>query len=113
MIVRNCDMRTFFGRCGDKKIACYGIGHDFARILKNHKEYPWAERTGLLVDNDLGKQDTDFMIGERNYKITDLEGLLREDLSNIVILISCSYYAEILQQLNAMSALDKTECYIY
>lgn len=113
MIVKNCNMRTFFERCGNKKIVCYGIGYDFERILKNHGEYPWTEKVRLLVDNDPKKKDTDFRIGEQKYEITDLEGLLREDLSTIVILISCSYYAEILQQLNAISRLDQTECYIY
>lgn len=113
MIIRNCDMRTFFKRCGDKKIVCYGIGSDFQRMLKNHKKYPWAEKTGMLVDNDPEKTGMDFGVEERKYVIRDLGGLLRGDLSEIVVLISCSYYAEILQQLNAISELDRTECYIY
>lgn len=113
MIVKNCDMKTFFVRCRKKKIVCYGIGHDFDRILKNHREYPWAERIGMLVDNDPEKTGMHLSVEEQTYKIMDLEGLLHEDLSNIVVFISCSYYAEILYQLNAISKFDKVECYIY
>lgn len=113
MIVKNCDMRTFFDRCRDKKIVCYGIGHDFGRILKNYGEYPWVEKTEMLVDNSPSKRGTDFRIKDRSYKIKNLEEFLQEDLSDVVILISCSYFAEILQQLNEIVILDGIECYIY
>lgn len=106
-------MRTFFERCGNKKIVCYGIGHDFSRILKNYEEYPWAEKIGVLVDNSPSKRGIDFRIGNHGYKIKNLEELLREDLSDSVILIACSYYMEILQQLNEITILEEIECYIY
>lgn len=113
MIVKNCDMKTFFCRCEGKRIVCYGIGRDLDRMLKNHWEYPWKEKIGMLVDNDPQKTGTDVEVAGQHHAIRDLNGMLQGDLTEIVILITCSYFAEILDQLNMIPELDAVECYIY
>lgn len=113
MILRNCDMKTLFERCRDKKIVCYGIGHDFDMILKNYARYPWNEKVEYLVDNSPAKWETTYQIGSRQHKIMSLEQLLQEDVSKLVIFISCSYFAEIVEQLNTIEKLNNVECYIY
>lgn len=113
MIVRNCNMRTFFERCGNRRIACFGIGRDFGRMLENHGEYPWAEKTGMLVDNSPEKTGTDYTACGRTFVIRDPSGLLQGDPRELLVLVTCSRFAEILQQLDAMPELDGTECYIY
>lgn len=113
MILRNCNMRTFFERCGSKKIICYGIGVDFEKIMKNFSEYPWDNKIGGLVDNSSSKHGKEYQIGARIHRIMNLDDLLKEDLSNLIIFISCSFWGEIIDQLNAVSKLDQVECYIY
>lgn len=113
MVIRNCDMKNFFAKCQGKKIVCYGIGHDFDMILKNYARYPWNENVEYLVDNSLAKWGTTYQIANRQYKIMSLEQLLQEDVSHLVILVSCSFFAEIVEQLNRIEKLSNVECYIY
>lgn len=113
MILRNSNMKSFFEMHQNKKIVCYGIGADFDRILKNFSEYPWGERIGYLVDNSPSKWGNIQLVDGYNHKVISLEAFLKEDVSNTVILITCSFYAEIIEQLNAISKLDLVECYIY
>lgn len=113
MILKNCNMKTFFQRCENKKIVYFGIGSEFERALKNYAGYPWEKKAGFLVDNSQEKTGTEFIIGQHSYKILDLQGLIQENLSNCVMLITCSYYAEIVEQLNSISKFDHIDCYIY
>lgn len=113
MILRNSNMKSFFEMHQKKKIVCYGIGADFDRILKNFAEYPWGERIGYLVDNSPTKWGKTLTINGCNHKVISLDDLLKEDISNTVVLITCSFYAEIIEQLNVISKLDLIECYIY
>lgn len=113
MILRNDSMKIFFEKCHGKKIVCYGIGHDFDMILKNYARYPWNEKVEYLVDNSPTKWGTAYEIGSRQYTIISLEQLLQEDTSNIVIFVSCSYFAEIVEQLNNIEKLSNVECYLY
>lgn len=113
MVLRNCDMKIFSARCAGKKIACYGIGSDFERILKNYGGYPWTERVSYLVDNDPARRGRAYRLGDRVCSILNLEDLLKEERSDLVIFITCSYYAQIVEQLNAVSELNQAECYIF
>jgi len=113
MIIKNCNMKEFFERCWSKKIVCYGIGLEFEQMLKNYPQYPWEEKVGYLVDNNAKKWGKEYRIGNRIYEIQGLNQLLQEEVSEMMILISCSFYAEIIEQLQAVEELGQVECYIY
>ena len=113
MIIKNCSIKTFFERCSNRDIACYGIGYDLGIMLKNYGEYPWSDRVKYLVDNSSAKWGTEYQLGDRSYEITNLEQLRKQNTSALVILITCSFYAEIIDQLNQIPELDEVECYVY
>ncbi|MCI8512369.1 MAG: hypothetical protein HFE83_10330 [Lachnospiraceae bacterium] len=115
MILKNCDMKAFSERCRGKKLACFGIGFDFEKILKNYRGYAWMRQIAYLLDNSPSKAGTKKEIAGRVYEVESLERFLATNpaCSGLVILITCSHWAEIVEQLNALEAFGGTECYIY
>lgn len=113
MILKKCDMKTFSMASKGKKIACYGIGSDFERIIKNYAGYEWISSIAYLVDNSPNKQGQSKEIGRRRFTIKSLEDLLKTDLKDTIIFITCAAYYEIIEQLNQVFALDHTECYMF
>lgn len=114
MILRNCNLRTFSERCRGKTLVCYGIGFEFEQMLKNYAGYPWVNAIESLADNSPSKWETDFDIQGRRYQIQRPEQMFADnDVSDMVILITCSYWADIVEQLNSVKKLANAECYIY
>lgn len=113
MILKKCDMKTFSLRTAGKRIACYGIGAEFERIIKNYEDYGWVDTIAYLVDNGKDKQGKIRTIKDRGYAICSLNQLLTADLKDLVIFITCTAYYEIVEQLNKLSLLDRTECYLF
>lgn len=113
MKLRNCDMKTFFSRCADKKIACYGIGSVFYNFINNYAQCPWNEKIAYLVDSNPERFGEEILLGSRMLSIMNLDALLEEDTSDFVLLITCGFFAELVKQLNKIPQLAQTECYIY
>lgn len=112
MILRNCNMKVFSERCDGKKIACYGIGGEFDRIIKAYCDYEWVKRIEYLVDGDETKQGNCITINEKEYGIKSLTSIINNISDDTVIMITSMAYYEIVNMLNEISAFDKTECYL-
>ncbi len=113
MVLKNCDMRSFSGACTGKKIACYGIGGEFLRIMNNYAEYAWVANIMWLVDGDVHKAGQRHRVGKRVLETVCLGDFLKQDLKDAVIFITCTAFGEAVEQLNALRELDDVDCYLF
>ena len=113
MILRKCDMKTFSVRCKGKRLVCYGIGEEFNRIIENYKGYAWESAITYLLDGNANREGEEKRINGIDYKILSLETFLGMDISDCMILITCTAYADVVKYLNQISRLDQIECYLF
>lgn len=113
MILRKCDMQTFSEYCRNKKIVCYGIGGEFERIIKNYDTYAWEDRICWLVDSNPKRVGQAVRIKGKSITISSLEQFLDQDLTDVVLFITCLAYAEVVEQLNQIPLLDQMECFLF
>lgn len=113
MILRKCDMKTFSERCSGKKLACYGIGGEFDRIIKNYKGYKWEAALTYLVDGNADRRGNKKIVNETEYEMVSLDDFVKMDLSDVILLITCTAYAEVVERLEQIAALDSLECYLF
>lgn len=113
MNLKRCDMQTFSSVCKGKKLACYGIGGEFQRILKNYQGYGWVNDICYLVDSNPLRNGEKMIVNDREYMIFSLEHFLQEDLKDVIMFVTCTAYIEVVKSLNAIGRLDNMECYLF
>lgn len=113
MLLRNCDIRTFFERSEKKGIVCIGVGEAFYRFIKMYEEYPWSDRVVALLDNSPGKCGHEVNVYGKKFLVKKANEFIKNCPSNIMVLITCSFFEEIIDQLNEETNLDNIEVYIY
>lgn len=106
-------MRTFSERCKGKKLVCYGIGHEFEKIIKNYEGYDWINTISFLVDSNTLKQGQLKKVGEKEFEILSLAKLLHSDMKDVILLITSVMFGEIYERLHKIRELENVECYIY
>lgn len=111
MILKRCNMKSFDNICDGKKLVCYGIGGEFERIVENYSDYKWIDSIVYLVDGNDTKRGTEKIVNGIEHTILSLDEFLKRELSNIIILITCTAFEEVIEKLNKISQLDKIECY--
>lgn len=113
MILKNCDMESLHNKIKNNTLVCFGVGTDLKQLIRDYQSYNWQEKIFALIDNDVKKHKQIIKIKEKEFVIEPVEKLLIKRSKDMVILITCSYYYEIVKQLNNIKELDETECYIY
>ncbi len=113
MILKKCDMQTFSARCAGKRLACYGIGVEFEKVILNYGGYDWVKSISFLLDSDKRKQGQLKKVAGKELEIISLESLLQKDLDDVVLLITSRMFEEICEKLNKIRKLDGIECYLY
>lgn len=113
MILRNCDLRTFSDRCKGKKIACYGIGKEFDRIIKSYSDYEWVDNIEFLVDGNVNREGEVIRIKERNFLLMSIQTFQKIAADNVILFIACMAYSEIIKELNRIPQFDNTQCYLF
>ncbi len=113
MILKNCDMNTFSDVSKGKKIACYGIGGEFCRIMDNYAGYAWMDRITWLVDGNLEKAGEKHRAGDRTLEVICPEDLRKQDLKDAVIFVTCLSFEDVVRRLDRFHELDQAECYLF
>lgn len=112
MVLKNCSMLTFAERCSNKKIACYGIGGEFERIIKAYLSYKWIDSIAYLIDGSEKKQGTSIKINEKEFNVCSLASI-KSISKDTIILITCTSYYEVYNFLQTIEELANCECYIF
>lgn len=113
MILKNCDMYTLSNETKNREIVCYGIGEEFHSMINNYEEYPWCENIKYLVDGDSKKKGIEKTVKGNKLRIYSLEEFLAVANDNMIIIVTCGAFKEIVTHLNTIPKLDKVVCYIY
>ena len=113
MILKKCDMQTFSTRCEGKKLACYGVGNEFEKIIKNYEGYEWIESIFFLIDSNKTKHGQIKRVKEKSIPIISIEDFLDNDLRDAIILITSTAFGEIYEQLEQIQDLKNVDCYLY
>lgn len=113
MILRNCDMKSFVKRCEGKKLICYGIGKEFQRMLKGYQDYGWIDNIVFLADGNPAREGENVFIRDKKYLIHTQDAMRRNITGEMILMITCMGYAEVIKELDCISELDCTECYLF
>lgn len=114
MILKNLSVNNFIKNIisSEKELILFGSGvlaNVFIRyLIKNYKEI----RIKYLLDNDINKQGQKTKIYDFNIEIKNPEVLADINNDNIIILITSSYYYDIIKQLDSYDNLKTNECYV-
>jgi hypothetical protein len=106
---QNDDLQTVLNT--GKKLVCFGAGRMLQNICTEHREKDFAGKIYRLLDN----KATSFVWERNNYPVYSLRQFLAEekDLEQVTLLITCSAYLEVFEQLRRVPQMKNIDCYIY
>lgn len=115
MILKNASIHEFsdYIKENHKKLILFGAG----TLLQSWIPYMLRSRglvdhVELVIDNAQEKQGIQIEISDRSFAVHDVPYMRRRLSDQMVILITSSYFAAMIQQLDAMEDLNGTECYV-
>ena len=115
MILRNAPFAQFgpYIRQNNKKLVLFGAGTLLTGWVQYLLEqYKITENVVNIIDNSLSKQGRRININGGQFIIDAPEKMITKITENTVILITGSYFAAMIEQLDQIRELDQTECYI-
>lgn len=115
MILKNATIEKFseYIKTNQKRLVLFGAG----TLLKSWiayvlEEFNLIDSVEMVADNDSDKWETSISICGRSYTVQRIERISGHVAANTVILITSSYFAAMVEQLDEMHELDCTQCYI-
>lgn len=111
MITKN-GFEQFLADCKDKKLVAFGASVFLQIITMNYKELNLENTISYIVDNNIEKDGTKYDLQGISIEVHSLQYLLKDDLSNIILLITAECFAyEIYNQLVEINSLQNVICY--
>lgn len=111
MHLKNGTIDEFINDIGQKQLVCVGAGQALINFLSRYSQAKLHKRVKCIADNDETKEGQDLTVLDSSIPIVSVKKMLGMD--NIVVMISCTQYADIYNQLNSYEELKDTLCYIY
>lgn len=115
MILKNASVQEFakYIKKKDKKLILFGAG----TLLQSWIPYllescGLGDRVELVIDNAREKQGSQIEIGERTLAVSHVESMRQKLSDRWVILITSSYFAAMIEQLDSLKELNDTECFV-
>lgn len=115
MILKNSDFDSFASeiKLANKKIICFGAGTILSTWMPYIcKTYDLYQELICCVDNDTRKIGQKINVGNKKLIICSVETLLEYESKDFVILITSSYFADIIEQLDKFPELRTVCCYV-
>lgn len=112
MKLKNSSVDDFLENVNSRKIIFFGKGIMIHSMINTYENFDWKKNVMCIVDNDK------YLWGSREkikgYDIpVESPDIFKGNLENIVIVITSVRYFEIIEQLDKISELKNTECYMY
>lgn len=115
MILKNASVHEFaeYIKKNEKKLILFGAG----TLLQSWIPYMLKscgleDRVELVIDNDREKQGGLIEINGRSFAVHDVCHMRQRLSERLVILITSSYFAAMIRQLDSLEELTGTECYV-
>lgn len=114
MHLKNCDRAEFIKRIQDKRLICFGAGSLILETEFEVQTIPQLEDyIDCFIDNNPAKWGKQIRVRGKEFMIYPSVFLKKQDHCDIVILITCMAYQEIIGQLQKIPELNDTDCYLY
>jgi len=98
---------------GKKQIICYGAGMVALSIEDIFQEFGIAERVCCFIDIDSSKHGSSIEIASKSVRVYGINDLLKFDLTDKTLLITCEAFGSVITALNDYQELDDLPCYIF
>lgn len=95
-------------KTSSKPLLCIGIGQFLKDACNCFEQFGFVEMIAAVFDN----HPREFVWHDRIYHAKSVDEIVQY-ASNAIIYVSSSYYVDIVEQLNAISELSDTVCYIH
>ena len=108
MILKNTDMDTFAKEVYEykKQVVVFGAGTILLGWISYVlNQYNITQNIRFIVDNDSAKWGKEIAINDRNFVIAKCDDILDYVTDNMVVLITSSYFAGIVEQLDRKEQL--------
>ncbi|BBF44126.1 polysaccharide biosynthesis protein CpsM(V) [Lachnospiraceae bacterium KM106-2] len=92
-------------------IICIGAGKRLQRMKETFNENGIMSKVRYIADNDCSKQGAEITINERKIQVQSVASLTSVTKSNVMIIITCLFYADILEQLETQEAFQQNDIY--
>lgn len=106
----DCGITEFAEKCQTKKIVCFGAGKQLLEFIKT---FPNLE-VYKVIDNH--KHGIDIDIYNKKLSVISLDEFLSvygEIKNDVILIITCMSFADIIRQIESIEVLQNLECYIY
>lgn len=104
-------IEDFFRQIEEKKCICFGAGRKLDEICADIPRL--TEKIAYVTDNNPDLHGTDRKIAGQLKKVYLPQRLYEEEISNVLLIITCSYKKEIIEQLEKVDKLkDLSYCEI-
>lgn len=94
-------------------IACIGAGRNLKEMQERFKDSIVLSKIQYIADNDINKQNMKILIDNRKIQILGVENLLSVLDKNAIIIITCTHYQDILEQLQQYDIYENVDIYVY
>lgn len=110
--LKNCKWNEFPEKIRQKELYCFGSGNLTKWLSFKRCGLHISDKIRAFVDNDSRKEGFFVELDNCFIPIISFDTFVKSKNENTVMLISSMYYAEILKQMDVVSALDGMDCYI-
>lgn len=111
-MLKVCDRRQFVEKVNKVDfVVCFGAGK-YLKILENLcVNTIVCEKLKCIVDNDIEKQNSKIIVEKKEIEVFSIDELKKRKYENYVIIITCSAYREVLDQLNKDNYFQNIDTY--
>ncbi len=102
-------MVEFKDKCNGRDIVLFGASSAARKFLLDCDA---KEQVKFIVDNDPKKNNTKYSFKDKEYDVYLPEIFSKVSMDNTVVVITSTYYPQILEQLNKIECLNEVEVYI-
>ena len=117
MKIIKCGMNDFAQATNNRPTICFGATELINQMCSFYKKHKLWKNIVAIADNDVNKHNKDFRFLWKTVQIISVDELVdickKNNKTILVIMLLHIKCIEVLKQLNEISDLDSTECYIY
>lgn len=104
----DCGKYEFLKNVSGKKIYAFGAGKQLQNFIMKNKDVIFSG----IIDNYKWMDDSKILFGENVYNIISTEQFVQIYDESCVVVITCSMYEEIIEQLDMIPQLNGMDCYL-
>lgn len=110
--IKKTSLINFVKECENKELYCFGCGKQSEQFFSQIKDFHLENNLIGFIDNDVEKAGKLKSVGSKGIPILHFSTFLKQKLHNSIVLISSSYFEEIIYQMDNEPILEQLPCYV-